>query len=313
MSVADTISKQPSPEDISPRQAWLLATRPKTLPAAIAPVIVGTALAITDHTFQPLPALAALAVSLLLQIAVNLANDYFDHVKGIDTPERLGPLRVTHSGLIPPAHVKTAMALMFAAAAAIGIYLIAVGGLPVLIIGTACILSALAYSGGPYPLASHSLGDLFAFLFFGWVAVSGTYFVQARTLTPMVLLTASQVGFLITAILVINNLRDIETDKKCGKITLAVRLGGRGSKIEYGFLLIAAYIPLPLLIMSDRYSPWMLLPLLSLPPAFSLLNKVRISTGGSGLNQLLAATARMALIFSCLLAIALVVNGIIRP
>ena len=313
MATPYTKSKQPTPGIISPMQAWLLAARPKTLPAAVAPVIVGTALAIADHVFMLLPALAALTISLLLQIGVNLANDYFDHVKGIDTAERLGPVRVTHSGLIAPVHVKIAMLVMFAVASAIGIYLITVGGLTVLIIGLACIMSALAYSGGPYPLASHSLGDLFAFLFFGWVAVGGTYFVQTLALTPMTLLTASQVGLLITAILVVNNLRDIETDKKCGKITLAVRLGVRGSKIEYGLLVIAAYIPLPLLLFFGRYSPWLLLPLLSLPLAFSLINKVRISTGGPDLNKLLAATARLPLVFSILLAIALIVNGTNTP
>jgi 1,4-dihydroxy-2-naphthoate octaprenyltransferase len=156
----------------------MLAARPKTLPAAVSPVIVGTALAIRDGV-QPLPALAAMLGALLLQIGVNLANDYFDYVKGVDTHERIGPVRVTQSGLIPPHRVRLAMILVFALSALIGIYLIVVGGVPILAIGIASILSALAYSGGPFPLASHGLGDLFVFIFFGLCAVCGTYWVQA--------------------------------------------------------------------------------------------------------------------------------------
>ena len=194
---------------ITPWQAWMLAARPKTLPAAVGPVMVGTALAYSDHHFALFPAVAALSVSLLLQIAVNLANDYFDHVKGIDSEDRVGPVRVTQSGLIPAARVRAAMGLVFLAAAVIGIVLTSIGGWPVIVLGSACILAALGYSGGAYPLASHGLGDLFAFLFFGQAAVCGTYYLQTLAVTPMCVIVAIPVGFLITAILVINNLRDI--------------------------------------------------------------------------------------------------------
>jgi 1,4-dihydroxy-2-naphthoate octaprenyltransferase len=204
-------------------------------------VVIGSALAIADKNFVWLPAVAAFSVALLLQIGVNLANDYFDYLKGIDTADRLGPLRVTQSGLIPATQVKAGMIMTFILSMIPGIYLLTVGGLPVFIIGVACICAALAYSGGPYPLASHGLGDLFVFIFFGLVAVCGTYYVQALQLTPMVLLMGVIAGLLITAILVVNNLRDIQSDRQTGKRTLAVIIGIRGSRIEYVLLLAAAY------------------------------------------------------------------------
>jgi len=163
--------------------AWILAARPKTLPAAVAPVMVGSAMAAVHNSFALLPAMAALAVALLLQIGVNLANDYFDFIKGVDSDDRLGPLRVTQSGLIPPVRVRTAMSITLGLAGLPGLYLVYVGGWPVLVIGAASILAALAYSGGPYPLASNALGDLFVFIFFGLVAVCGTYYVQTLMLT----------------------------------------------------------------------------------------------------------------------------------
>jgi len=291
---------------ISPLKAWILATRPKTLPAAVAPVIVGAALAAADNQFAPWPVASALLAALLLQIGVNLANDYFDSVKGIDTQERLGPIRVTQSGLIPPGRVKAAILMAFLTAIIIGVYLVAIGGWPIIIIGLVCVLVALTYSGGPYPLASHGLGDIFAFIFFGWVAVCGTYYLQALRVTPLALLAGTQIGLLITAILVVNNLRDIETDRRSGKITLAVRIGARGSKLEYILLTSTAYIPLPLIWLAGWHTAWILLPLLSLPVAVFLQNKLLRSTPGSKLNQLLAATAGLSLLFSVLMAIGLI-------
>ena len=261
-------------QSISQKQAWLLATRPKTLPAAIAPVLVGTSLALADNAFAPLPALAALLGALCLQIGVNLANDYFDYVKGIDTSERKGPLRVTQSGLISPQRVRAAMLLTFALAALVGIYLIAIGGWPILAIGTASILAALAYSGGPFPLASHGLGELFVFIFFGLTAVCGTYFVQAMTLTLLTVVVAIPVGLLITAILVVNNLRDIDTDRKTGKRTLAVMLGQRGTRIEFVALLTIAFLIPTILWLTGTLTVWVLLPLLTLPLAVSLSRKI---------------------------------------
>ena len=293
-------------ENISNFNAWVLAARPRTLPAAIAPVVLGSAMAIADKTFVWLPAAAAFMVALLLQIGVNLANDYFDYQKGIDTADRLGPLRVTQSGLIPATQVKAGMMMTFILSMIPGFYLLAVGGLPVLIIGLACFCAALAYSGGPFPLASHGLGDLFVFIFFGLVAVCGTYYVQALRLTPMVWLMGAIEGLLITAILVVNNLRDIESDRKTGKRTLAVIIGVRGSTIEYVFLLGGAYIIPIILWLSDRMSAWVLLPLISVPMAVWLMRLIWKNPDGPILNQALAKTAKLALVYSLLLAIGLI-------
>jgi 1,4-dihydroxy-2-naphthoate octaprenyltransferase len=268
-------------------------------------VLVGSALAIHAGTFAFLPASAALVGSLLLQIGVNLANDYFDHVKGVDTAERLGPLRVTQSGLISPERVRLGMVVVFGLAALVGVYLSLVGGWPILIVGVASILSALAYSGGPFPLASHALGDVFVFLFFGLAAVGGTYYVQALNLPLPVIFSAVPVGLLITAILVVNNTRDIESDRRAGKVTLAVVLGGQGARAEYAILLTIAYgMPLALWL-AGQFSAWALLPLVSLPLAISRARGLYQAKDGAALNKLLAGTAQLALIFSILFGIGL--------
>ena len=283
----------------------MLAARPRTLPAAIAPVMLGSATAVADKSFVWLPAAAALMVALLLQIGVNLANDYFDYLKGIDTQDRLGPPRVTQSGLIPANQVRAGMILILIMSLIPGIYLLILGGLPVLIIGLACICAALAYSGGPFPLASHGLGDLFVFIFFGLVAVCGTYYVQALRLTPLVWLMGVIEGLLITAILVVNNLRDIQSDRQTGKRTLAVIIGDRGSRIEYVLLLAGAYAIPIILWLSGRMSVWVMLPILSLPQALSMMHFIWKSAGGSILNQALANTAKLALVYSSLLSVGL--------
>ena len=245
-------------------------------------------------------------VALLLQIGVNLANDYFDYVKGIDTENRLGPARVTQSGLIPANRVKSAMLLTIGISLLPGVYLLFAGGWPVLLIGIACICAALAYSGGPFPLASHGLGDLFVFIFFGLVAVCGTYYVQAGHLTRMVLLMGVIEGLLITAILVVNNLRDIQTDRQTGKRTLAVIIGERGSRIEYLLLLGMAYAIPVVLWLGGKSSAWIILPIVSLPPALSLIRRVWSGSDGVIMNQALAGTAKLALIYSLLLSIGLI-------
>ena len=293
-------------EDKMKLGAWMLAARPRTLPAAVAPVVLGSAIAIADKTFEWLPAVAALSVALLLQIGVNLANDYFDYLKGIDTQDRLGPVRVTQSGLIPATRVKAGMLLTLSLSLIPGIYLITVGGLPVFIIGLACICAALAYSGGPFPLASHGLGDLFVFIFFGLVAVCGTYYVQALHLTPLVWLMGVIEGLLITAILVVNNLRDIQSDRQTGKRTLAVIIGDRGSRIEYVLLLAGAYTIPVILWLGGWMSAWVLLPLLSLPIALSLIHFIWKNPAAQILNQALAKTAKLTLIYSLLLSIGLI-------
>jgi 1,4-dihydroxy-2-naphthoate octaprenyltransferase len=288
--------------------AWLLATRPKTLPAAVAPVIVGCAMAYVDLKFSFGPATACLAVALLLQIGVNLANDYFDFAKGIDTADRLGPVRVTQSGLIPPARVKAAMTTVFVISLLPGSYLVAIGGWPVAAIGAVSVTAALAYSGGPYPLASHGLGDLFVFIFFGLVAVCGTYYVQVLRLTPMVLIMGVIVGLMITAILVVNNLRDIETDQRAGKRTLAVMIGRQKTQAEFAFILATAYAAPVILWLGDLASAWLLLPLATLPLALQQIHLIRQSADGPALNALLAKTAKLAFFFSLLLAIGLILS-----
>lgn len=289
-------------------QNWMLATRPRTLPAAVAPVLVGTAMAIADKNFVLLPAAAALMVALLLQIGVNLANDYFDYVKGIDTRDRLGPPRVTQSGLIPAKQVKAGIMVSIILSVIPGLYLASVGGWPVILIGFFSFGAALAYSGGPFPLASHGLGDLFVFIFFGLVAVCGTYYVQALHLTPLVWLMGAIQGLLITAILVVNNLRDIQTDRRSGKRTLAVMIGERGSRIEYLLLLSTAYAIPFILWLRGRSSAWVILPVFSLPLAISLTRLIWKSAGGPVLNQALASTAKLALIYSLLLSIGLILS-----
>lgn len=288
--------------EISGWHAWLLAARPKTLPAAVAPVLVGTAVALHDDTFRALPAFAALLGALLLQIGVNLANDYFDHVRGVDQPDRTGPTRVTQSGLIAPARVRLGMAVVFGLAVAVGVYLVIAAGWPVLVIGVASILAALAYSAGPFPLASHGLGDLFVFVFFGLVAVVGTYYVQAERVTTLALLAAIPPGLLITAILVVNNLRDIQTDRRAGKHTLAVLLGEQGTRVEFGALLALSYLTPLVLWLGGWLDVWALIPWLTLPLAVILVREIG-TLEGRALNKTLAGTARLALIFSILFAV----------
>ena len=285
--------------------AWLLAVRPKTLPAAISPVLVGTAMAWSDGLFDLLPALAAAAGALLLQILSNFANDYFDFAKGADTSERLGPTRVMAAGLLSPQAMRKGMAAVVALALLDGIYLVQVGGWPILAVGLASLVAAVLYTGGPFPFGYYGLGDLFVFVFFGLVAVAGTYFVQAGALSGVVLVVAVPVGALITAILVVNNLRDIATDARAGKRTLAVLIGARNSRLQYVLLLVLAYAaPFSLWLGFER-GPAVLLPLLSLPLAF---NRARMlySATGTALNAQLAATAQLSLIYSLLMSLGLI-------
>ncbi len=289
---------------ISRTQAWILAARPKTLPAALTPVLVGTALAIHDSQFALLPALAAALGALLLQIGSNFANDYFDFFKGADTPERLGPTRVTAVGLISPSALRWGMVAVFGLAVLVGIYLLVVGGWPIIVIGVASILAALLYTGGPFPFGYYGLGDLFVFVFFGLVAVCGTYYVQALSLNWAVVIAAVPPGLLVTAILVVNNLRDIDTDRRAGKHTLAVRLGRNGTRLEYQFLLLLAYA-LPLLLWLVYEFHWLvLLPWLTLPLAWRLRTQIRREIGRP-LNKTLAGTAQLGLLFSLALSIGL--------
>ena len=278
-------------------------------------MLVGTALAVADGRFAAGPALACLLAALLLQIGSNIANDYFDHLKGADTPDRIGPLRVTAGGLLSPAEVRNGMIAVFALAALIGVYLIVVGGWPILAIGVASIAAAVAYTGGPKPFGYLGLGDLAVFIFFGPIAVGGTYFVQALTITPVVGLAALPLGTLITAILVVNNLRDLDTDRRAGKFTLAVRYGRRAARMEYAAMLAVAYLSLlPLWLYGG--SPWWLLPLLSLPRAVQIVRVVGRSADGPTLNHALAGTARLTLLFALMLTAGILLQrwaGLVNP
>jgi 1,4-dihydroxy-2-naphthoate octaprenyltransferase len=283
-----------------------MAIRPRTLPAAVAPVLVGVALAVADGAFAPLPAITALVCALLIQIGTNLANDYYDYVKGTDIAGRKGPTRVAQSGLIPLAQLRVGIAASFGLAALVGLYLVTVAGWPILLLGIAALLAALAYSGGPYPIGYHGLGDLFVFVFFGLAAVAGTYYVQALTLTWPVVVAAVPVGALTTAILVVNNLRDIDTDRATGKRTLAVILGAQGTRIEYVLLLVISYAT-PVVVWAAGWSRgWVVLPWVTLPLAGRLTHTVFTTSQGPALNKALAGTANLDLAFSLLLAVGLV-------
>jgi len=294
---AETLHPAPSSA-----RAWLLAVRPRTLAVAVGPVAVGTAVAFVGGEAAWAPALAALVGALLLQIGCNFANDVYDSEKGADTDDRLGPPRAVQLGLLEPAQLKRGMLLVFALAAAVGLYLTSVAGWPVIAIGVVSIAAAVAYTGGPYPLGYHGLGDLAVFLFFGVVAVVGTDYVQTLRFSTDALAASIPVGMLATAVLVVNNLRDIETDRVAAKRTLAVRLGDRGTRAEYGLLVLGAYLaPVGLLLWGDR-SGWVLLPWLTLPLAMRLLGKVRGGASGAELNPVLGATAQLGLMYSLLLA-----------
>lgn len=292
---------------IGPLKAWILASRPRTLPAAWTPVVVATALAWRDSVVDWLPALAALVGATFIQIGTNFANDYYDFIKGADTAERVGPIRVTQSGLIAPSAVLRATAIAFALAFLVGIYLVAVGGWPIVWLGLASLLCGWAYTGGPYPLGYNGLGDVFVMLFFGFGALCGTYWVQAQTLTPDVLALSVPVGALATAIIVVNNLRDADTDVHAGKRTLAVRFGRPFVRAEYVVLLILAFgVPLGMALLQGT---WLLaLPLLCMPLAIGPVRSV-LRDEGPVLNATLGATARLLLIHGVLLSLGLVGAG----
>jgi 1,4-dihydroxy-2-naphthoate polyprenyltransferase len=278
---------------------WVLAARPRTLTAAVAPVVVGTAVAAAYGGLRPLPALAALLSALCLQIGTNLANDYHDFHRGADTHERLGPKRVTQSGLVAPRTVRAAAMGVFALAFALGVYLTVAGGWPILVVGIASIAAGWMYTGGPWPFGYHGLGDVFVFVFFGLVAVTGTVYVQMRLVPPAAWIAAVPVGALATAILVVNNLRDIATDARAGKRTLAVRIGPAATRAQYVLLLAVSFAaPFALWPLAGARA---LLPLAALPLAIPPL-RIVFRGAGATLNEGLGATARLQLAYSILLA-----------
>lgn len=285
-------------------RAWALACRPRTLSAAVVPVAVGTACAASAGGFRPGPAAAALFGALMIQLGTNFANDVFDFEKGADTGARLGPTRVTQAGLLRPAQVKAGIAVAFALAMAAGVYLTVVAGPAIVVIGLASLAAGLAYTGGPFPLGYHGLGDVLVLAFFGFVAVCGTAFVQVGRVPPLALVASIPVGALATAILVVNNLRDRSTDVLAGKRTLAVRLGRRAGELEYRALVAAAFVAPPALYAAGLASPWALLPLASLPLAVGEARALRAARDGDGpaWNRRLAGTARLLAVHGLLLA-----------
>jgi len=281
---------------------WFMAARPRTLPAAVAPVLVGTALAAADDVFHPLTFAATLIGAIFIQVGTNLSNDYSDARRGADAEDRLGPVRVTAGGLVPPRQVLVATYASFGVAVLVGCYLVAVAGPELLLVGAASILAGVLYTGGPRPYGYEGLGEVFVFLFFGIVAVTGSYFVQTEDLIWEAFVLAVPVGLLAAAILLVNNIRDVDTDRRAGKRTLAVRLGRARARTAYAASVLAAF-PLALVPwIEGSLGPTLLLPLAALPLAFPVIGTVRNRTDGPSLNQALANTGLLQLTFCVLLA-----------
>lgn len=285
---------------------WWLAIRPKTLSVSLAPVLAGCALA--WHESQALlwlPALVAMLAAMLIQIGTNLHNDVKDYERGADTPERLGPSRATASGWLAAGQVKRAVAGCFGGAVLLGVYLVWHGGWVILLAGLFSVAAGLAYTGGPRPIAYSATGELFVWLFFGIVAVMGSYYLQTFHFTWAAFVAANMVGLPAAAVIVVNNARDLDSDRKAGKNTLAVRIGLGGSRAEYALLLAAPFLLLPLLgcLLLAGVAVW--IPLLAAPWAILLARRFFREAPGPGYNQLLAQTAQLQLLFVVLLSVGL--------
>jgi 1,4-dihydroxy-2-naphthoate polyprenyltransferase len=295
-------------QTVSGMRIWLMASRPRTLPAAVAPVLVGTAFAGFEHIFHPLRFLAALLGALFIQVGTNLSNDYSDARRGADAEDRLGPVRVTAGGLVPPRQVLIATYVSFGLAVLFGIYLIVVAGWVLLVIGAASILAGVAYTGGPRPYGYEGLGEVFVFLFFGIVAVTGSYYVQSTHLNWEAFALAVPVGLLASAILVVNNIRDIDSDRRAGKRTLAVKLGRRRTRVMFAVIVYVAFLLTPVTWLFGPTAAWMLLPWLTLPLAASLVRVVHNRTDGPSLNAALAQSGMLQLTFCMLLSAGLLLS-----
>lgn len=299
---AEIQARAASPGFPSRLRVWLLAIRVPTLSAAVVPVLVGSALAASAGHFRPLIFIVVLCAAILIQVGTNLTNDLFDFQKGADTGSRLGPVRVVQAGLLSQKQVGAASAITFGLAILLGLYLVKVGGWPILAIGVAAVVSGIAYTGGPWPLGYHGLGDLFVFVFFGLIAVAGTFYLQAGTVTGSSLMASLPVAMLVTAILVVNNLRDVDTDRRAGKRTLAVRLGREATQVEYTILVLGAYVIAAVMWRTGTASAWAMLPWLTLPLALRLIRDVWRGEGAA-LNLALRKTAGLHLCFGVLLAV----------
>ncbi len=297
------------PEGASAVRIWVMAARVRTLPAAIAPVLVGTSLALGAGRFRALAFVAALLGAIFIQVGTNLSNDYSDARRGADTEDRLGPVRVTAGGLVPPRQVLIATYVTFGLAVGCGAYLIAVAGWELLAVGAASILAGVLYTGGPRPYGYEGLGEIFVFLFFGVVAVAGSYFVQVQELPWQPFVCAVPVGLLASAILVVNNVRDLETDRRAGKRTLAVRFGREHTRVLYTAMLVVAFLVAPLPWLLGSMTAWLLLPWLAAPLAVAVARVVRTRTDGPSLNGALARTGMLQLVFCLLFAAGILASG----
>ena len=286
----------------SPVRIWVMAARLRTLPAAIAPVLVGTSVAIQRGIFRPGAFAAALLGALFIQIGTNLANDYSDAKRGADAEDRVGPVRVTAGGLVPPRQVLVATYVTFGLAVVCGLYLVAVSGVELLFVGVASIAAGVLYTGGPKPYGYEGLGELFVFLFFGIVAVTGSAFAQLEEWPWEAFVLAVPIGLLASAILVVNNVRDMDSDKRAGKRTLAVRLGRERGRLIYALMVYGAYLVAPVVWFAGALSPWLLAPWLTLPLAVRLVRTVRRHADGPTLNAALAQTGMLQLVFGLLLS-----------
>jgi 1,4-dihydroxy-2-naphthoate octaprenyltransferase len=286
---------------VSGLRIWVMAARLRTLPAAVAPVLVGTALAGHDGQLDGLAFACALLGALFIQVGTNLSNDYSDARRGADTEDRLGPVRVTAGGLVPPRQVLIATYVSFGLAVLCGVYLVVVAGPVLLLIGALSILAGVLYTGGPRPYGYEGLGEVFVFLFFGVVAVTGSYYVQVQRLPWEAFALAVPVGLLAAAILVVNNVRDVDTDRRAGKRTLAVRLGRDRARTLYAALVYGAFALALVPWLAGSLKAWLLLPLALLPPAVALVRTVRTHADGPTLNGALARTGMLQLGFCLLL------------
>ena len=298
-----------APTPASPVRIWVMAARVRTLPAAIAPVLVGTSLALGAGHFRPLAFVAALLGAIFIQVGTNLSNDYSDARRGADSEDRLGPVRVTAGGLVPPGQVLAATYATFGLAVLCGAYLIAVAGWELLAVGAASILAGVLYTGGPRPYGYEGLGEVFVFLFFGIVAVTGSYFVQVQKLPWQAFVGALPVGLLASAILVVNNVRDLDSDRRAGKRTLAVRFGRERTRMLYVAMLAGAFMTAPLPWAFGSMNAWLLLAWLALPLAVRVAQVVRTRTDGPALNRALAKTGALQLAFCLLYAAGILASG----
>lgn len=285
-------------------RVWALAARPKTLPAAAAPVLIGTAMAWDADAFHAIAFVMCLLGALLIQIGTNYANDYFDHVKGVDDDERLGPLRVTQAGLVTPRAMRIATVIVFGLAAMCGLYLVGRAGWPILVLGVVSLACGVLYTGGPYPLGYNGWGDLFVLLFFGFGAVTGTYYTQALKVTPAVVWAGLGPGLFSAAILGVNNLRDVVADRKAGKRTLPIRFGEPFARVAFTLCILLGSLTPVLLTRIEPGHPWACLAVLVLIPAVpTVLRTVWTETPGPIMNETLAQTGKLLLLYSLLFSI----------